>query len=254
MHTQKSGIRLISRGDDAGSSKSANFAIREAFEYGILRNASILACTDLLDHTYETLGSLKSLCIGLHATIACEWKNVHWRPILTKEEAPNLANSDGFFRAYPVEVANAGVPDDIILREISAQLDKLVNLGFNVSYLDLHMCFDWIGNLRFMIDEFCRKKGLINGFYGYKQLPSVPNCENRIEEFLSSINIAEHGTYLLIGHPCYDDDEMSKFVIEGQNNPVGQSRDIERRLFLDPRVIEYSRNGIISPIRYDELV
>ncbi len=246
------GVKLITRGDDAASARSANLAIREAFEGGILRNASVLACTDLLDHAYECLGSLQGLCIGLHATIACEWLAPRWRPVLPPDSIPGLAGPDGFLRKSPGDVANAGVPVETIMLEISAQLDRLAGAGFKPSYLDLHMSFGWIRGVDGAMDDFCRRKGLINGYRGYQRLPETKEDGGCIAKFIAAAEIAEPGIYILVGHPAYDDDEMAGFVHHPPHSPPGPERDLQRRLFLDPEVVSLARTGRIRPIRYDE--
>jgi len=247
-------LKLITRGDDAASSKSANIAIRETFEKGILRNCSVLACTNLLDHAYEILGGLKGLCFGLHATIACEWLNVKWKPITQPDKALGFTDEEGYFLPFPNAVHEAAVPLEIIMNEISAQLDRITRVGFKPSYIDLHMCFDWIDGVGNVVNDLCIRKGLINGFSGYKSLPKTNNKNNLIDSFLNSIKIAESGTYLLVGHPAYDDEEMSKYVVFGNIMPVSKERDEQRRLFLHKEVIKLTKSGFLKPIRYDELL
>ncbi|HRR28019.1 MAG TPA: ChbG/HpnK family deacetylase, partial [Victivallales bacterium] len=217
-------------------------------------NCSILACTDLLDHAYETLGNLKGLCFGLHATIACEWLNVKWKPIIQVDKALGFTDNEGYFLPFPNAVHKAVVPLEVIMKEISAQLDRLTRIGFRLSYIDLHMCFGWIEGVGNAVNELCLKKGLINGFSGYKYFPKTDDKKNLVESFLQAIKTVEPDTYLLIGHPAYDDEEMSKYVIYGNLTPVSRERDEQRRLFLDKKVMNLARSGFIKPIRYDELL
>jgi hypothetical protein len=245
-------VRLITRGDDAASSRSANFAIREAFERGILRNASVLACTDLLGHAYETLGTLPGLCIGVHATIACEWQRPCWRPVLPPAAVPSLVDVDGFLLPSPtaVEARGACIPE--IMREIAAQLARLRKTGFVVSYLDLHMSFCWIAGMDAALDEFCRAEGLINGYQGYARLPDVlPEPDDCIAGLAASVREAAPGTYLVVGHPTYDDDEMRTFRHHPPHRSPGPERDLQRRMFLDGQVMALARQGRIAPVRYD---
>ena len=245
-------IKIITRGDDAASSRSANFAIRESFEKGILRNCSVLACAGFTEHAFEVLGGMKGLCFGLHASIACEWKNPRWKAVLPPSELPGLTDNSGFLLKTPNEVNDKGVPVEIIMKEISAQLDKLTRLGFNITYLDTHMGFSWIAGVKEALLEFCSKKGLIQGFSGYKTLPKTGNCNDLIEAFIQSAKIAKPGTYLLVGHPCYDDEEFAGFIL-WDGEAQGPTRDRQRILFLDPRVLELVSEGLVKPIRYDEL-
>lgn len=247
-------VRLITRGDDAGSSRSANFAIREAFEKGILRNASVLACTDLLGHAYGTLGTLPGLCIGLHATLACEWQAPRWRPVLAPTAVSSLVDAAGFLLPSPTAVKSRGVCVPEIMSEVAAQLARLRKAGFTVSYLDLHMGFAWIAaELGPAIEGFCRSEGLIYGDQGYDHLPKVhPEPTDCIAGLVAAVRAASPGTYLVIGHPTYDDEEMAGFRFHPPLPPPGPDRDLQRRMFLDERVMALAREGVIAPIRYDE--
>jgi predicted glycoside hydrolase/deacetylase ChbG (UPF0249 family) len=246
-------VRLITRGDDAASSRSANFAIREAFLEGILRNASVLACTDLLGHARETLGDLPGLCIGLHATIACEWATPRWRPVLPPERVPSLVDGDGFLLPSPTAVDARGACLPEIMAEIAAQLARLRQAGFAVSYLDLHMSFGWIDGVDAAVGEFCRREGLIIGYREYDRLREVPPVSgDRLADLHAALAAAAPGTYLLVGHPTYDDDEMRAFRHHPPHRPPGPERDEQRRMFLDPRVMTLFRQGRIAPVRYDD--
>lgn len=154
-------LKIITRGDDAASSKSANFAIRETFEKGILRNCSVLACAGFVDHCYEVLGSLKGLCFGLHASIACEWIFPRWKTVEQAAKLPGLTDQDGYLWSSPNVVNEHNVPVEIIVKEISAQFHKLIQIGFKISYIDLHMAFNWIKGVNEALNDFCYKKGLI---------------------------------------------------------------------------------------------
>ena len=74
-------IRLITRGDDAGSNVTANRAIRDACVDGVLRNVSVMvSCGGALDAA-DRLRDLDEVCIGLHATMNAEWSRVRWGAI-----------------------------------------------------------------------------------------------------------------------------------------------------------------------------
>ena len=65
-------IHLITRGDDLGTNHSANAAIREAYETGILRNASLMAGCPAAEEAAELLAGERGLCVGLHSTLNAE--------------------------------------------------------------------------------------------------------------------------------------------------------------------------------------
>ena len=100
-------IRLVTRGDDAASSRSANLGIREAFERGIVRNVSVMAPGPELKHAFETLGGLKGLCVGFHVAINCEWITPRWGPVLPAKEVPTLVDEKGHLLFTPNDTVPA---------------------------------------------------------------------------------------------------------------------------------------------------
>ena len=69
-------ISIVTRGDDAGSCVAANRGVEEAARFGVMRNASVMACGPALDDAAERLRRIPGLCIGLHLTLASEWDGI----------------------------------------------------------------------------------------------------------------------------------------------------------------------------------
>ncbi|MBW7458257.1 hypothetical protein K0U00_29885, partial [Paenibacillus sepulcri] len=62
------------------------------------------------------------------------------------------------------------------------------------------------------------------------------------------------GSYVLVGHPAYDNEEMrtlGHFGYDGET--VAREREWERRIFTDPRVLSFCQLNGIVPARYDEV-
>ena len=101
--------------------------------------------------------------------------------------------------------------------------------------------------------EWCAEEGLIwtHGF----PWSGLPKHEPTIEGVCAAIRELEDGTtYLMVGHPCYDDDEMRPVAaVAKQPGYVGPSRNQQRLGFLDPRVLAAIRERGAALVRYDEL-
>ena len=139
-------IRLVTRGDDAGSCESANVAIRQAACHGVLRNVSVMAPGPAFEAAVPLLQSLpESVCLGLHVTLNAEWETVKWPPVLPRDRVPSLVDESGYFWPTPAETQKQGVRVDEMLAEIEAQLARVRKQGLTVSYIDEHMGVSWPG-------------------------------------------------------------------------------------------------------------
>jgi len=60
--------------------------------------------------------------------------------------------------------------------------------------------------------------------------------------------------YLLVEHPCYDDEEMRAVGRDADSaGSEGANRDLQRRHFTDPDAIAALTARGVVPTRYDEL-
>jgi predicted glycoside hydrolase/deacetylase ChbG (UPF0249 family) len=250
-------LRLITRGDDLGCNHTANVAIRDAYQQGILRNTSLMAPAPAIEEAALLLANEAGLCCGLHCTITAEWDRLRWGPVLTPEEVPSLVDAHGHFFQTTRAVAEHGPLLDEIMAELAAQLERARALGFHVRYADTHMGFSWVvDGLREAIDAWCTREGILNAHHYGRRLPTLDAAQESvdpIEQFIARLRAAPAGQYLIVGHPAYDTPEMHELGHEGSpGDRVAVERDLQRRLFMDPRVVAYCREHDVVPTRYDE--
>jgi hypothetical protein len=249
-------IHLITRGDDLGTNHSANAAIRAAFERGMLRNTSLMACCPAVEEAAEMLAGETGLCIGLHSTMNAEWDDVRWGPVLPPDRVPSLVDADGhFFQTVPA-LAEHGPDLEEVLAELQAQLDRARALGFDVRYVDQHMAW---GRAVEGLDEpyarWCEREGLRPHHLYHRALPRVPGEGDPVEQLIAALAAAEPGQYAIVGHPAYDNEEMRALGHPGYpGQQVAREREWQRRIFTDPRILRYCRENGVTSIRYDEAV
>ena len=243
-------VRLITRGDDAGSCESANVAIWQAARHGVLRNVSVMAPGPAFEAAVPLLQSLPAtVCLGLHVTLNAEWKTVKWSPLLPRDRVPSLVDENGFFWPTPAEAQEHGARVDEMLTEIEAQLARMRGAGLTVSYIDEHMGVSWPWpELRAGIAELGQREGLVDA-HG---LPGLPDAggSGGMASFLKSLIEAPPGVYVHVTHPGRDSDDMRRFDGTGQ---VAQSRDADRRLLTDPNLPAAFRALGVQAIRYTDL-
>ncbi len=241
--------QIITRGDDLGSFRTANTAIRDAFNDGILHNTSVMVPTGFIEEAAELLKGETELCFGLHLTVTSEWENVRWRPLCDPKDVPCLVNDDGTFCRNPMGIHENGTVLEQVMNECRAQLNRARELGFEIEYVDEHMGFGWLFEgddesvkVQDLLNDWCREEGLVYfRNVACERLPKVEGeFDSRIDQYLAQLDACEPGkTYLVVGHPAYPTDEMAQ-VHHASEEPGqhGFNRDQQRLMFMEPRVLE----------------
>ncbi|MGD0089721.1 MAG: ChbG/HpnK family deacetylase [Planctomycetota bacterium] len=250
----KARIRLVTRGDDAGSCRSANLAILETFQRGIVRNVSMMAAAPEVEHAAETFRNVPGLCLGFHAALNCEWDWPRWGPVLPRERVPSLLDADGCLAKTPQDFSDRHASLDEMAAELAAQLSRLRALGLKIAYLDQHMGLGWLPGLGAKLSALARSAGLLEADQLVKSLPGAGRHGTHAEDLIARLKAAPPGTYVAVGHPCYDDAETRAFAGIGMpEGQIGVDRDGQRRMFLDSAVLECCRELGVEPIRYTEV-
>ncbi len=247
-------IRLVTRGDDSGSCHSANVATRDAFEQGILRNTSLMVPAPAFEEAAQMFAGLEGLCIGLHATLTAEWDEVKWGPVLPPEKVPTLVDEHGHFYATTKLLHEKGCDPDEMMAEVQAQLELARERGLQLDYVDTHMGFGWVYEMEERIKKFAKREGLIRtGAVDY--LPAAEHSyKNRVQDLLARLEAAPPGTYMIVGHPGYDREDMRRLGHDSQEpGRVARERDWQRRMFMDAEVVEYCEQNDVEPVRYTDV-
>jgi predicted glycoside hydrolase/deacetylase ChbG (UPF0249 family) len=207
-----SSIQLVTRGDDAGSSRSANRAIRQCCEEGILRNVSVMACGPAFEDAVRVLDDLSHVDFGLHVCLSAEWDAPRWSSVAPREQVPSLLDESAMFTSTPQVLRDRGFSTEEALLEIEAQLTQLRAAGIKVSYIDEHMGVSWIHpDLRAGIAEIARRESLIDA-HGFNGLGGVDTTtDNSAQQLITRLSSTQSGAYLIVTHPMFDDDEARGF-------------------------------------------
>ncbi|GCE30977.1 hypothetical protein KDA_64610 [Dictyobacter alpinus] len=252
----QSGIRLITRGDDMGAFQAGNQAIISAYEYGILRNASIMMPAPHIQQAIALAKQVPDLCLGLHITLTSEWNSPRWGPIAAPEQVTSLLDQEGFFFRSSDDLFKNGVILDELLLEARAQLALARAWNLNIRYMDEHMGIGWLfsdsEDRRFShaLQLLAHQEGLI----WHQDLALQPLYCNTAGDLQSLLQNISAGDYVLITHPAYDNEEMQQ--VTGGNSPdagqMAQERDNDRQMLCDPGVLQIIQDRAIILRRYDE--
>lgn len=248
-------IRLITRGDDAGSSTTANRAIRDACVDGILRNVSTMCPCDAIEDAAARLKDIDHVCLGFHATLNAEWNRVRWGSVSPPEQVPSLVQADGTFFPRVQELENNGPVLEEATMELQAQLDRGRGFGIDFKYADQHMGFGRaIPGFDEAFDQWCDAEGLQNYRHYHRRLPRTDDpAGDPVEQLIADLEAADPGQWAIVGHPGYETEDLQQIGNEKVDGvEEARARDWQRRWFMDPRVIAYVEAHHIEPIRYDE--
>lgn len=222
---QQQAPRLIVRGDDMGSSHSANLASIDAFVNGIETSIEVMAVAPWFPEAARMLRENTGIDVGLHLVITSEWDNIKWRPIT---QCPSITDADGYF--YQMLGPNKAYPGQSILenkwdvneieREFRAQIEYALRHVPQISHLSGHMM-----SVGFSPEVTAMSKRLAAEYdlpvidvsdarqtYGFTGVsydgPKATSAEKEAA-FLRMLDKLEPGkTYMFLDHPSYNNVEM----------------------------------------------
>ena len=248
-------ILLVTRGDDAGCSRSANRALLECCELGVLRNVSVMVTAPAFNDAVRLFAGRDDVCLGLHATLNAEWEFPKWGPLLPRDKVPSLIDANGHFTTHPDVLRDRGFSADEAIAEVQAQLDAARRHGLHISYLDEHMLVGSVTGLGERLAELCLREHLICA----AAIPWLPSPQTRpanlVEWWIEQLRHIPPGTYTLVSHPVHDDQETQAFYGRGRGmarEEIARRRDGVRRALIDPGFRQVCRELGVEFIRYDD--
>lgn len=129
---------LIIHVDDAGMSYDSNKGAIEALTKGVATSTSVMMPCPWVPGFVDYLKKHPGIDAGLHLTLNSEWKQYRWGPVAGKSAVPGLTDPQGDLWATVAEVVqHASGPE--VDREIRAQYDRALTMGFTPTHLDSHM-------------------------------------------------------------------------------------------------------------------
>lgn len=123
--------------DDAGMSYESNVGAIRSIEEGVATSASIMMPCPW-SAAFTKLARQKGWDAGLHLTLTSEWQEYRWPGLTGKSQTPSLHDNEGaLWHSVEEVVKNSNA--DAVEKEIRAQLDRALSIGFRPTHLDSHM-------------------------------------------------------------------------------------------------------------------
>ena len=246
-------ITFVARCDDLGSSQSANLAIDRVVRAGLFKNVSVMAPGPAVESAAGLFKGRKEICFGMHLTLNAEWDKMKWGPVSKLSNDSGLLDENGYFLSDPSLFASTRPSVETVMTEVSAQLEKLHRLGFDIRYIDSHMFPEmFIEGFDDAMQEFVHKKGLIDTMHYYQLPPGFQDFE-KAENPLAYLRSLPAGQYFFVCHPAFDTPETRMTGNASYSGElIAQARDREARLFGKRTTTLALRFIGITGIRYDK--
>ncbi len=134
-------VEMLIRADDMGMSHGQNEAFRQLIDSGLPVSVSVMWACPWWKHAVEILRAHDNpnVSVGVHLTLNAEWRDYRWGPILGASAVPSLVDAEGYF--FPSRSALFGNNPRLeeIEAELRAQIQRAVNSGVRIDYVDYHM-------------------------------------------------------------------------------------------------------------------
>ena len=129
---------LILHVDDAGMSFDSNEGAINAMTKGVANSCSVMMPCPWVPAFVHYLKLHPKTDAGLHLTLTSEWSEYRWPPLSGKSAVPGLTDAEGDMWPSVKEVVKHASADEVE-KEIRAQLDRALSMGFVPTHFDTHM-------------------------------------------------------------------------------------------------------------------
>jgi predicted glycoside hydrolase/deacetylase ChbG (UPF0249 family) len=127
---------LVATADDAGLHPGMNLGTVQAFDRGIVRAVSVVACGRALEHAVELLHDRPGLDAGIHLTLVGE------RPLSPPERVPSLVGGNGAFppdvRDFALRYLLGRIAAAEVEAELRRQIERLLSSGLTLLHANSH--------------------------------------------------------------------------------------------------------------------
>jgi uncharacterized lipoprotein YddW (UPF0748 family)/predicted glycoside hydrolase/deacetylase ChbG (UPF0249 family) len=256
---QKRHYYLI-RCDDMGMNHSVNLAVKKVIESGLPISVSVMFACPWYQEAVDILREHPEVGVGIHLTLNAEWKNYRWGPVLGKKAVPSLVDNEGYFFPSRSKLFENNPKTDEIEKELRAQIERAINSGIRIDYLDYHMgAAVQTEELRKMVEGLAKEYGLgMSGYFGelYSNITYDAAIGDKTDSLLKHIGSMGPGINMQVLHVGLDTPEMQALVDLndfGLKNMSTHRRE-EMRSLLDPDVRKRITEKGIVLITYKELI
>lgn len=254
-------IPVLLRCDDIGMCHGVNVAAKRVADTGLPVSFSFMVPCPWFTEAVEWFRDKPNVSVGIHLTLNSEWKNYRWGPVAGVTMVPSLVDSMGnFFPSRSRLYANNPSLDEIEL-ELRAQINKALQAGLNVQYLDYHMgAAMQTPQTRAIVEKLAAEYGLaVSRYYGEQDVEggySAP-VDNKLDTLMTKLKAVQPGgVKLLVFHLGEDSPEMA--AMEDLNTfglkNMSRHRQAETDALVSPAFLQLLRDPRFRLVNYGMLV
>ena len=131
-------IVLILHADDIGMCKEANLSAQNYLVEGHIQSAAVMMPCAFSEEMIQWAMEHPEQDIGLHLTLTSEWRTWRWAGLSPSDSIPGLIDPEGKLWRKVIQVAMNASPKEVE-REIRAQVEKALAMGYTPGHMDTHM-------------------------------------------------------------------------------------------------------------------
>ncbi len=252
---------LLIRSDDIGMSHSVNLAAKTLVETGLPFSASVMFACPWYQEAVDILKDQQHISVGIHLTLNAEWKNYRWGPVAGQEAVPSLVDEFGYF--FPSRTTfNANNPTlEDIETELRAQIERAINSGLQIDYMDYHMgtAVDK-PEYRSILEKLAVEYNLaISRYFGERDTENMyfAAFEAKKDTLLKVVyNLQPDSFNLLVTHVGYDNPELAAMTDLNPFGPENMSR--HRNAELDALISDEFKTALekegVTLLTYRDLI
>lgn len=252
---------LAIRCDDVGMCHAGNMALRKLIATGMPFSTSVMIACPWYLEAVEILQDQDQVSVGIHLTLNSEWQHYKWGPVSGRSEVPTLVDENGHFHTTAADFAAANVDLKEVEKELRAQIDRALDAGLEVDYLDYHMLTAVsTPELTSIVEGLAEEYGFgLSRYFGERSASLWDIApEKKLVELLDFVPRVKPGRpNLLVIHLGIDGPEMAALI--DVNNPgdadrVGVHRQAELDALLSPEFRQAITEHDIELVTYRDLI
>lgn len=124
--------------DDIGMCQASVDAFAEMVDFGLISSGAVMVpCPWFLEAAAYSRGH-PGVDLGVHLTLTSEWNTYRWGPVSTRDPGSGLLDKQGFFHKTSEAVWEHADPDAALV-ELTAQVQRALDAGIDLTHVDTHM-------------------------------------------------------------------------------------------------------------------
>ena len=128
---------LIIQADDVGVYHAADIASFTALNQGAVTCGTVMMTSPWLTEVAQFAKQHRDTCLGVHLVLCSEYETYRWGPVAPRDQVPSLLDPSGYLWAHGTDAVSHAKPEEIE-RELRAQMDRALQMGFEPDFVDSH--------------------------------------------------------------------------------------------------------------------